>query len=191
MLGRALLLAVPVAMGPFVILHEGRSPEAPSVILSEGRSPEAPAVILSEGRSPESKEPLASHPTPLPSDGKALYQRCIACHQDTGLGIPAAFPPLAGSEFVTGKPDVLIAILLHGLQGEVTVKGTKYNGVMMPYGTGQAMTDQEVADVLTYVRTSFGNKATPITAKQVAAVRAATKARTAPYSEKELRAMMQ
>jgi mono/diheme cytochrome c family protein len=123
-------------------------------------------------------------------DGKALYQRCIACHQDTGLGIPAAFPPLAGSEFVTGKPDVPIAILLHGLQGEVTVKGTKYNGVMMPYGTGQAMTDQEVADVLTYVRTSFGNKATPITAKQVAAVRAATKARTTPYSEKEIRAMM-
>jgi mono/diheme cytochrome c family protein len=125
-----------------------------------------------------------------PADGAALYQRCIACHQATGEGIPAAFPPLAGSEFVTGKPDIPIRILLHGLTGPVKVKGTAYNGVMMAYGTGQAMSDAEAAAILTYIRTNFGNKAAPITAKQVATVRAATKARTTPWTEADLRALM-
>jgi mono/diheme cytochrome c family protein len=125
-----------------------------------------------------------------PADGKKLYERCVACHQATGLGIPGAFPPLGGSEFVTGKAEVPIAILIHGLQGEVTVKGTKYNGVMMSYGTGQAMTDQELADVVTYIRTNFGNKATPVTVKDVAAAKAKHAARKKPFTEAELRALM-
>jgi mono/diheme cytochrome c family protein len=124
------------------------------------------------------------------ADGKTLYARCVACHQATGVGIPSAFPPLAGSEFVIGKPEVPIAILLHGLQGEVTVKGAKYNGVMMPYGTGQAMTDQEIADVVSYIRTNFGNKATPVTVKDVAAAKAKHAARKKPFTEAELRALM-
>jgi mono/diheme cytochrome c family protein len=139
----------------------------------------APPVLLSEPRSGESKD-----------DGAALYQRCVACHQATGEGVPGAFPPLAGSEFVTGKPAVPIRILLHGLTGPVKVKGTDYNGIMMPYGTGQPMSDSEAAAVLTYIRTNFGNKAAPITARQVATERAATKARTTPFTEAELRALL-
>lgn len=119
-------------------------------------------------------------------NGAQLYQRCATCHQANGAGIPGAFPPLAGSEWVTGKPDAAIRIVLHGMQGPVTVKGQKYDAMMMPYGTGQAMTDAEVAAVLTYVRTNFGNKASPVTAAQVAAARAATKTRTKPFTAAEI-----
>ena len=126
-------------------------------------------------------------PAPLAAqDGRALYARCATCHQATGAGIPGAFPPLAGSEWVTGKPDAAIRIVLHGMQGPITVKGQRYDAMMMPYGTGQAMTDAEVAAVLTYVRTNFGNTASAVTAAQVAAARAATKGRTTPFTAAEL-----
>ncbi|MCU0626078.1 MAG: cytochrome c [Gemmatimonadaceae bacterium] len=120
-------------------------------------------------------------------DGAALYARCAACHQANGTGVPGAFPPLAGSEWVVGKPDAAIRILLHGVQGALTVKGVTYNQSMPAYGTGQIMTDAEVAAVLTYVRTSFGNKASAVTAAQVAGVRAATKGRKAQWMEAELK----
>jgi mono/diheme cytochrome c family protein len=167
----------------------------------------AATVILSEPRSGESKDldprqtsrsfdsaafgrSAQNDSGTQPPSGSDLYQRCVACHQATGEGVPGAFPPLAGSEFVTGKPDVPIRILLHGLTGPVKVKGTDYNGVMVAYGTGQPMTDAEAAAVLTHIRTNFGNKATPITAKQVAAVRTATKSRTTPWTEAELRPLL-
>lgn len=121
-------------------------------------------------------------------NGAQLYQRCATCHQATGAGMPGAFPPLAGSEWVTGKPDAAIRILLHGVQGEITVKGAKYNSMMPAYGTGQEMSDAEVAAVLTYVRSSWGNKAAPVTAAQVAAVRAATKSRKTSWTAAELAA---
>jgi mono/diheme cytochrome c family protein len=118
--------------------------------------------------------------------GAQLYQRCATCHQANGQGITGAFPPLAGSEWVTGKPDAAIRILLHGVQGEITVKGATYNSMMPAWGTAQPMTDAEAAAVLTYIRTSWGNKATPVTAAQVAAARTATKGRSAPWTAKEL-----
>ncbi len=121
-------------------------------------------------------------------NGAQLYQRCATCHQADGKGLAGAFPPLAGSEWVVGKPDAAIRILLHGLQGAITVKGAVYNSMMMAYGTGQPMTDAEVAAVLTYVRGAFGNKAAPVTAQQVATIRTATKARTKPWTEAELKA---
>ena len=118
--------------------------------------------------------------------GKALFQRCTACHQETGQGIPGAFPPLAGSSWVTGPAARPIAIVLHGLQGPLKVGKDTYNGVMIAYGTGQPMTDAEVAAVVTYIRTSWGNKATAVTAAQVAQVRASTKVRKGAFTEAEL-----
>ncbi len=132
---------------------------------------------------------LAAVPAALVAQhGAQLYQRCSACHQVNGAGIAGAFPPLAGSEWVVGKPDAAIRILLHGVQGEITVKGAKYNGMMPAYGTGQEMSDAEVAAVLTYVRSNFGNKAAAVTPAQVAAVRGATKARKTPWTAAELAA---
>lgn len=125
------------------------------------------------------------------SGGEALYQRCVTCHQANGAGIPGSFPPLAGSEYATAANVVVpIRVVLHGMQGAVTVKGTQYNGVMPAYGTGIEMSDDEVAAVLTYVRQSWGNSASAITAQDVARERAAQRSATGPTTEAELKALM-
>ncbi len=116
--------------------------------------------------------------------GAEVYGTCAACHMVNGAGMAGAFPPLAGSEWVIGKPEVPIAIVLHGMQGEVTVKGAKYNSVMTPWAS--MFSDQEVANVVTYIRSQWGNKASAVTAAQVAAVRAATKARKTGWTAAEL-----
>jgi mono/diheme cytochrome c family protein len=117
--------------------------------------------------------------------GPQVYAICLACHMANGAGLPGAFPPLAGSEWVTGRPEVPIAIVLHGLQGEITVKGTKFNGVMTAWGP--MLSDQEVANVVTYVRSQFGNSASAVTAADVAKVRAATRTQTQGFTAAELK----
>lgn len=119
-------------------------------------------------------------------DGKKVYLRiCFACHQPTGLGLPGAFPPLAGSAIVTeADPGKIIRIVLHGLQGPIEVKGTTYNSMMPPIVP--ALTDKEIADVLTYVRNEWGNKAAPVTVDAVTQIRAKEKGRTAPWTWAEL-----
>jgi mono/diheme cytochrome c family protein len=102
------------------------------------------------------------------ADGKALYATCMACHQANGQGIPGAFPPLAESEWVNGPAENLIRIQLRGLMGPITVKGVEYNSVMP---ANAAMSDEEIAAVLTYVRSNFGNTSGPVTAEQVKALR--------------------
>jgi len=122
-------------------------------------------------------------------DGQAIYTRCLTCHQATGEGLPGVFPPLAGSEWVNGPASRPIAILIHGLQGEITVKGTKYNNQMMPYGTGAVLNDDEVAAVLTYVRSNFGNTAPAVSSADVAKVRASLASRTTQMTQKDLEAL--
>ncbi|MEO6117964.1 MAG: cytochrome c [Methylotenera sp.] len=114
-------------------------------------------------------------------DGGAIFQgKCVACHQATGQGITGLFPPLAASEWVTGKPEALANILLHGVSGKLTVKGVAYNGQMPHFK--ELLTDEEIAAVLTHIRSQWGNKAEAIDAKLVATVRESTKARTTPYN---------
>ncbi len=87
--------------------------------------------------------------------GKVYSAKCGACHQSNGQGAPNVAPPLAGSEWVTGPTERLAMIILYGLQGPITVKGTEWNLVMpaqMP------LTGEELAGVMTYVRNSFGNE---------------------------------
>ena len=120
-----------------------------------------------------------------PKTGAEVYGTCAACHMPNGAGMAGAFPPLAGSEWVTGKAEVPIAIVLHGMQGEVTVKGAKYNSVMTAWGP--MFSDQEVANVVTYIRSQWGNKASAVTAAQVAAVRTASKARKTQWTAAELK----
>ena len=100
---------------------------------------------------------------------------CATCHQATGLGVAGVYPPLAGSEWVNGSEERVIRIVIYGLKGAVTVKGTTYNAAAMPVigkvtGSGYNWSDERIAAVLTYVRASFGNKASAITPEQVAAV---------------------
>jgi mono/diheme cytochrome c family protein len=123
--------------------------------------------------------------------GEQLYARCITCHQADGQGTPGAFPPLAGAEYVTtANVEVPIRIVIHGMEGPITVKGVDYNGAMPPYGVGIEMSDAEVADVLTYVRSSWGNSASAITADDVARVRAAPRAATGAVTAAELKPLM-
>ena len=101
--------------------------------------------------------------------GKEMFGRtCFACHQPEGQGVPNAFPPLAKSDFLNANSDIAIGAVLHGLSGEITVNGKKFNNVM----TSQNLTDEEVADVLTYVYNSWGNNKTVITPAKVKAIRA-------------------
>jgi mono/diheme cytochrome c family protein len=116
--------------------------------------------------------------------GAAVYARtCIACHQPTGMGLPPVFPPIANAPIVVGNPELPIKFILQGLMGPITVNGTTYNSMMPPVA---GVTDADVADVLTYVRQSFGNKGNPVSADQVKAVRAATAGRAAMWTTAEL-----
>ncbi|MGW8121709.1 c-type cytochrome [Roseivirga echinicomitans] len=103
------------------------------------------------------------------ADGKSVYEGlCIACHMNEGQGIANVFPPLAKSDFLMKDLDRSIKIMIVGQQGEITVNGKKYNGVMPPTG----LDDKGIADVLNYVRNSWGNKGDIVTVAQVTKVRA-------------------
>jgi mono/diheme cytochrome c family protein len=124
------------------------------------------------------------------AQGQALYARCAVCHQQNGEGISGAFPPLANSEWVIASPVVPIRIVLHGMEGPIEVRGVSYSGVMMPYGTGQEMDDEEVAAVVSYIRSSWGNKASAVSAADVARERALLSSRRTPWTSAELRPLM-
>lgn len=115
---------------------------------------------------------------------------CVTCHQETGLGIPGAYPPLAGSEWVNGPQNRVISIVLYGLQGQVHVKGQVFSAAAMPaFGpAGFNWQDDQIAAVLTYVRQQWGNKAPAITPEAVAAIRAKDGSRGS-WSEAELQAI--
>jgi len=102
--------------------------------------------------------------------GKLIYaQTCFACHQGEGQGIPGAFPPLANSDYLNADVDRAIKIVLQGKTGEITVNGKQYNSIM----TAQTLTDEEVANVLTYVYSAWGNNKTEVTPSRVLKVRSA------------------
>lgn len=106
------------------------------------------------------------------SSGKKVYARtCLACHQSEGQGIPAAFPPLANADYLNEDVKRSIDVVLHGLTGEIKVNGEAFNSVM----TAQNLTDQEVADVLTYVYNSWDNNKSQVHPKDVREVRESKK----------------
>jgi nitrite reductase (NO-forming) len=102
------------------------------------------------------------------ASGKQIYTKtCFACHQANGEGIANAFPPLAKSDYLNADVDRAIGIVLRGKTGEITVNGKKYNSVM----TKQTLNDDEVADVMTYIYNSWGNKKTNVSVNKVRSVR--------------------
>ena len=125
--------------------------------------------------------PPPAHP------GKVVYDSlCLNCHQPDGNGLPGIYPPLGGSDWVNGGKTAPIKMLLHGLAGPITVKGD-------PYGTGNpipmppsGLADQQIADVLSYVRASFGNSAGPVAAEEVRLLREQHKDRVAFWTVPEL-----
>jgi mono/diheme cytochrome c family protein len=121
--------------------------------------------------------------------GKKIFAaNCQTCHQANGLGVPGQYPPLAGSEFTIGGSRRPAMIVLKGLQGPVTVKGQQYgSAVMQPWE--KTLTDQKIADVLTYERSEWGNNASPVTAEQIAALRKELAGRTESFVEHDIMAV--
>ena len=123
--------------------------------------------------------------------GKRLFnQNCAVCHQTSGMGVAGQFPPLVASEWVVGGDWVgdnhLVKILLAGAQGPMQVKGNTYNNAMPPWSQ---LKDDQIASILTYIRSEWGNAAPPITAEYVAKVRADSGDRKEPWTQKELKAI--
>ncbi len=122
--------------------------------------------------------------------GKAIYARdgyCNTCHQGNGKGLESSgFPPLAGTSWVTGNEERLIKLVLKGLYGPIDVLGKKYPGQVPMTPFAGMLNDNEVAAVLTYVRNSFGNKASAISAEKVTATRASVQDKTGFYTPDEL-----
>jgi mono/diheme cytochrome c family protein len=105
--------------------------------------------------------------------GKDVYQKyCMACHQKDGGGVPRLNPPLIKTTYVLGDKTRLIQIALKGMNQPIEVEGEEYTNAMASFAH---LTDQQIAGVLTYVRSSFGNKASAITPAEVKAVRAKSK----------------
>jgi mono/diheme cytochrome c family protein len=129
---------------------------------------------------------LAGAPAGAKADGAALYaSMCVACHQAGGSGLAGVFPPLAGSEWVNGRDSTLAAIVLRGIDGPLTVKGTTYNG-QMPAFAGK-LKDEQIAAVLSHLRSSWGNASPALAAETVAKVRAEQASNSAPFAgDKEL-----
>jgi mono/diheme cytochrome c family protein len=103
-------------------------------------------------------------------NGKKVYDMyCQACHQADGNGVPRLNPPLVGTVYVTGSKTRLIDIVLKGLSDPIEINGEEYNN---PMAAHSFLTDQQIADVLTYIRNSFGNKAGAVTVAEVKKQRA-------------------
>jgi len=124
------------------------------------------------------------------NQGKAIYAKegyCATCHQSDGKGLPGSgFPPLSGTEWVTGSEDRLIKIILKGFMGPIEVNGKSYEGQVPMTPFEGLLKDQEVAAIATYIRNSFGNKASVVQAEKVAQIRAALKKKKDFYQSSKL-----
>jgi mono/diheme cytochrome c family protein len=102
--------------------------------------------------------------------GKKVYEAtCLACHQANGGGVPNLNPPLKKTKWVLGDKTTLIKVVLNGMDEEVEINGKYYENTMPPQST---LKDEQIADVLTYIRNSFGNKADAVTPEDVKKARA-------------------
>lgn len=124
---------------------------------------------------PQSKQPATGGLKAAMERGKKVYEAtCLACHQPDGGGVPNMNPPLTKTKWVLGDKKELIKIVLKGLQGgEIEIDGDSFHNPMPPQES--TLSDQEIADVLTFVRNSFGNKASLVSMAEVKAMRAKLK----------------
>jgi mono/diheme cytochrome c family protein len=118
--------------------------------------------------------------------GKKIYGgNCANCHQSSGDGAPGSYPPLPGSEWVIGSKERLAAILLKGLQGPLTVKGASFGTQAMP-AQESILTPEKIANLMTYIRGSWGNTAGPVTTDEVNAAKAKFASHPDAWTEADL-----
>jgi mono/diheme cytochrome c family protein len=123
--------------------------------------------------------------TPMDLGKKVYGGNCANCHQASGVGAPGSYPPLVGSEYVLGAKERLAAILLKGLQGPVTVKGASFGTMVMP-AQETILTPEKIADLMTYIRGSWGNTANAVTTDEVNAAKTKFASHSAAFTEAEL-----
>jgi len=124
----------------------------------------APFFVISIG----THVPASAATNDAATAGKKIYDaNCSACHGAKGAGLPGEFPPLAGNPMVAGSPDKVIAAVKNGLSGAITVGGKSYSGAM-PAWKGK-LSNTDIADVITYIRSAWGNTADAVTEAQVEA----------------------
>ena len=158
---------------------EGPLPGSPNYTVS------ASLATLPESKKKEEKTQVGgSATTPAALGAELFLKNCSACHQPSGAGVPGAFPPLDGSPYVTSENTArMAAIMIYGLMGPIKVNGLQYVGAMMPMGA--QLTDEELAAIATYIRSSWSNKSSAVSAEVFAQVRKKWGAR-GPFSIAEL-----
>lgn len=133
---------------------------------------------------PNAAKADAPAPDGMAGPGIAVYnQVCKTCHGTNGKGTPGVYPPLAGSAIAQGDASKPIKIVLHGFNGKIEREGKTYNGIMASW---KQLSDEDIANVLTTVRSSFGNSASAVTPDEVKAVREQTAGHSAAMTEPEL-----
>jgi nitrite reductase (NO-forming) len=106
---------------------------------------------------------------PAEAGFRVFARTCVTCHQPSGMGMPNAFPPLARSDFLAADKGRSVSIVLGGIEGPITVNGKPYSASMPSFA---ALSDDDIAGVLTFVRSSWGNAGEPVTREEVASRRA-------------------
>jgi mono/diheme cytochrome c family protein len=115
--------------------------------------------------------------------GKKIYgNNCASCHDTSGSGSPGKYPPMVGSEYVVGSKVRLAAILLKGIDNPLTVKGVSYSGNVMP-AQEAVLTPEKMADLMTYIRSAWGNTAGAVSADEVNAAKTKFASQTAAWDE--------
>ena len=138
-------------------------------------------------------DPNAGAPKPVEialfDRGAKVYRnQCAQCHQADGNGVLGVYPPLVASSWVTGHPQVVSRILINGLNGPILVKGSKYNGNMPAFGSsGLALSDKDIAGVITYIRQEWGNSASEVTVATIADYGDLYAGRSVPWQATDLR----
>ncbi|MCE0523071.1 MAG: cytochrome c [Methylacidiphilales bacterium] len=139
------------------------------------QGPGGPAITSNTG--PQAQE--ADDPLSL---GKKVYNgNCANCHQPSGEGQPGTYPPMVNSEWVLGSKERLAAIMLHGISGPITVKGGNYGSAQMPGWADKS--NAQLANVMTYIRATWGNTAGPVKPEEVAAARTKFASQTNPWDQ--------
>lgn len=137
--------------------------------------------------------PSAGAPKPIEitlfDRGAKVYRnQCAQCHQADGNGVLGVYPPLVASNWVTGHPQVVSRILINGLNGPIVVKGSNYNGNMPAFGSsGLALSDKDIAGVITYIRQEWGNSASDVTAATIAEYSDLYAGRSVPWQAADLK----
>lgn len=192
LIGEALKSSIVGSEQVFLNLLKTRSPESQIMIASLSESLEKISLrnsLSSKSLSTEEKQQYIV--------GKPLYETaCASCHGLDGQGLVPIAPPLVESEWVEGSEERLVMVVLHGLEGPITVKGKVYKApevqpVMPGIKYSQDFTDEKIAALLTYIRNAWTNEATAIHPETVSAIRKETMDRKTPYKEEELRELFE